>query len=506
MNARLAGDLLRSQLIDSLFFESDAAFRARMGQLVKRTLLVVGILGPLALVIFVAGQVLLLGKVPVLSYEFDDPRGVTVLLDKLAMLVVFILLLAVRSFIPDDRPVYARAALVIASVVVVAVITLDDVAIGNVRFSPAYVTMVLLFLAAATPMRPLSLLATTGLLIGTWFVVVEVLPQSFGFPQAQANSEHIVFLVLIAVIATGASSLLYGVRFEEYRARKTAEDLSAELTLTNKALEDAIADLRRTQTQLVYAEKMASLGRFATGVAHEMRNPLNFVTNFSRLSVELLDESKSDEEVHEGDVLRSNLKRILEHAVRAEQIVKSLIAHAKQPSSASIPVDLNQLVSEQARIVSQRHEVQNDGSRPRVELVLDSDVGSIRAFPAELALAVNNVLDNAFRAVLDRLTAGSDEYEPEVIVTTERNLDGVRLTIRDNGVGMSEADAGKVFEPFYTTRPTGSGTGLGLSMAYAVITEEHGGTISVESTKGDGTIFTITLRDVISNGPSASKE
>lgn len=499
---RLAGDL-KNQLADSLLFESDEDFRAQMARLVKRSVGLLGVLGPIALIVFLVGQVFVLGKSPTFTYRGQVPQLITVLWDKLAMFAVFAALLATRPFLPDDRPAPARFVMALASVIVVVVITLDDVAIFNAGFTPAYVTMVILLLAAAVPMRPISLLVCTGLIVGAWYVSVTALPLLLGLPQPIISGEQVVFLTIISIISTGAGSLLYNVRHEEFLARKKAEDLSRELKNANRSLEKAIEDLRSAQDRLIHAEKMASLGRFAAGVAHELRNPLNFVSNFAELSVGLLDEAEEESGSvrPDSESLRENLERIRGHAARAEHIVKSLIAHSEQRRSGPTYVDLNRLVKEQASDIARRYGADPESATIDVDLKLDDRIGELEVLPAELTIALAGILDNAFLATLDRSRSEGDEYEPKIEIITAREADGVRIEIRDNGVGMSDDHAGKIFEPFYTTRPAGSGTGLGLAAAYAAITEGHGGSIDVHSQPGVGSIFTVRIRNATSDPP-----
>ncbi len=489
---------LRFGFVGSLQFESDPAFRAQMGRLVKRDVFQGGVLGLLVLGVFVFAQIVILDRAPVLQYGTPDPSTVTVLWDKLAMAIVFGSLLVVHPLLPENRPSIGRLAITAASIIVVVAMALDDVASHNVEFSPAYVTLVLLFLVGAVPMRPPVVLVAIVVLIACWFCSIRYLPGLFDLQNGTVHKSHIVFLGIVGILATAITAILYTVRFEEFRARRSAERLSEELSESNEILEKALIDLGAAQDRLVYAEKMASLGRFATGLAHEMRNPLNFVTNFSKLSADLVDENDGVMEADDIEDLRANLHRIQEHAARAEGIVKSFITHTQMRSNHPSDVNLNQLLREQTAVLERRYSP-DDAARGvvKLSLQLDPNVGSLKAYPSDLIHAFDHILDNAFRATMDRAAAEESGYEPEVVVSTESHSEGVRIVVSDNGVGMSESDLTMVFEPFFTTRATGDGTGLGLSSAYSTITERHGGQISVHSDLGQGSRFTVDLQNVV---------
>ncbi|HEY5564134.1 MAG TPA: HAMP domain-containing sensor histidine kinase [Rhodothermia bacterium] len=494
MSLRSLADGLLKQYVDSLHFESEFEFRRQMGRLVKRNVTLVGFVGPLALAIYLFAQIVLLGKTTVWSYPPVRDPSVIVLWDKLVMLVVFLALLGGRRFLPDDRPAVGRVAMLLASMLVVTAITLDDVGAWTIHFSPAYLTFIIVFLAVALPMDAVWAVTAIGLVIAAGYVSVALLAPIFGLPQTSVDADQGVYLAVISIIATAASSSLYTVRHEEYVAKKSAEDLSRVLADTNRTLENAMLNLTSAQDRLIYAEKMASLGRFAAGVAHEMRNPLNFVVNFARLSIDLIDESEGESgpSTDTRDI-RSNLERIQEHALRAEQIVRSLIVHSEQRSSQPSAVDLNELIRDQSSVLSKRYDPDRSGYLVLLVLDLDDAVGQVEAMASELTYAFDNVLDNAYRATIDRALTGEEGYEPEIVVSATRIDDRVRIEIRDNGVGIADGESGQIFEPFYTTRPAGSGTGLGLSAAYAAITQGHGGSISVQSEPGVGSVFTIEL-------------
>ncbi|MEL6614295.1 MAG: ATP-binding protein, partial [Bacteroidota bacterium] len=251
--------------------------------------------------------------------------------------------------------------------------------------------------------------------------------------------------------------------------------------------------------------------QLTAGIAHEIKNPLNFVNNFADLSVELADEL--GEELHENkdkpvsavleevdallEDLRENSRRIHQHGTRADRIVKAMLLHSRGASGEHARVDANRFVEEYANLAY--HGARANDKEFQVDLVreLDPEVAEAEVIPQELGRVLINLLSNAFYAVGQRRKLEGDGYQPTVTVATESvrlaGEDGVEIRIADNGTGIPDELRKKVFEPFFTTKPTGDGTGLGLSLAYDIITGAHGGTLSVESAQGEGTTFFIRL-------------
>ena len=288
------------------------------------------------------------------------------------------------------------------------------------------------------------------------------------------------------------------------RAREVRE-ANAKLEAANERLEASIQDLKSTQAQLVQSEKLASLGQLTAGIAHEIKNPLNFVNNFADLSVDLAAELR--DEIEDGadrparellseigpllDDLADNARRIHEHGQRADRIVRAMLLHSRGGSGDRARVDLNAFVEEYANLAY--HGARANDSGLTVDLVRDYDgaAGEVEVVPQELGRVLINLLTNAFHAVSGR--GGAQAAGAAVTVRTRRRDGAVVVEVADNGTGMPEAVRARVFEPFFTTKPTGEGTGLGLSLAHDIVTQAHGGRLAVESAEGEGTTFTVTL-------------
>jgi signal transduction histidine kinase len=278
---------------------------------------------------------------------------------------------------------------------------------------------------------------------------------------------------------------------------------------SNRELADTLDDLRAAQTRLVQQEKMASLGRMTAGVAHEIKNPLNFVVNFAGLNRDLLQELRDElaaapaRPVGEAltdagglfDDLRTNAEKIAEHGARADGIVRAMLAHARGGSAVLVAADLNALVAEQAALAFHSARARDDGFACALTQELDPAAGLVRCAPQEIGRVLQNLLGNAFYAVAERSRerpGGDGAYAPAVAVRTRRAGEAVVVEVEDNGAGIPEAIREHVFEPFFTTKPTGTGTGLGLSLAYDIV-QSHGGTLAFESAAGRGTRFVLTL-------------
>ncbi len=279
-----------------------------------------------------------------------------------------------------------------------------------------------------------------------------------------------------------------------YRLKQRA---NARLARANAELEVSLNRLRTTQQRLVHAEKMASLGALTAGIAHEIKNPLNFVTNFSSLSRELVEELGEEADPEERaailEDLKLNAEKIEEHGRRADGIVRSMMEHARTGKGERQAVDLNALVDEHVNLAYHGRRAQMPNFQVEVERDYDEAVGPVEVVPQDLGRVVLNLVGNAFDAVHEKSAQAGGAYVPMVRVRTERRGDAVVARVEDNGPGMPPAVKAKVFEPFFTTKPAGSGTGLGLSMSYDIVTQGHGGTLTAESAKGEGAAFVITL-------------
>ncbi|MFD1470604.1 ATP-binding protein [Hymenobacter caeli] len=265
-------------------------------------------------------------------------------------------------------------------------------------------------------------------------------------------------------------------------------------------LQRSLTDLRATQAQLIQKEKMASLGELTAGIAHEIQNPLNFVNNFSEVSGELVAELKEAQAAGDAaevaalaDDLAQNLGKIGHHGRRAAAIVKGMLEHSRTSTGERQPTDLNALADEYFRIAYQGLRAKDERFNATLETDFAPGLPAVPAVGADVGRVLLNLFANAFYAVQQRQQAGEAGYVPTVMVSTQRVGAQVEIRVQDNGTGMSEAVQQKIFQPFFTTKPTGEGTGLGLSLSHDIIAQGHGGTLRVESQPGQGTTFTITL-------------
>ncbi|PAP77259.1 hypothetical protein BSZ37_12855 [Rubrivirga marina] len=280
-------------------------------------------------------------------------------------------------------------------------------------------------------------------------------------------------------------------------ARREAEAARGRADQYAAGLEASLADLRRAQDRLVQQEKMASLGALTAGIAHEIKNPLTFVTGFASVSRDLLDEVDAEGDPGAraallGD-LRENVAKIEAHGRRADAIVQAMMAHARSGSSRRRRVDLNGLVEESASRALHAATARRPLPGPALVFDLAPDAGAVEAVPEDLDRVVVSLVDNALGAVRQRAEAEGDGYVPAVTVSTRRDAGGVEIRVADNGTGMPEAVRARVFEPFFTTKPPGEGIGLGLSLAHDIVVQGHGGALTVESVEADGSTFILQL-------------
>ena len=292
------------------------------------------------------------------------------------------------------------------------------------------------------------------------------------------------------------------------RLEKQVEERTAELRAARDAAERALAELRTAQTSLVHAQKMAALGQLTAGIAHEIKNPLNFVNNFAGLSVELLDELKetaapaldalgADRRAELDEVvamLTGNLEKIAEHGRRADGIVKSMLEHSRGGTGERREVDLNGLVEEALNLAYHGVRAQDQSFDIILERDLDRSIAPIELVPQDISRVLLNLFGNGFYAANKRKRGGDrPDFRPALKVTTYDCGEAVEIRVRDNGAGISAEIKDRLFQPFFTTKPTGEGTGLGLSISYEIVTQLHGGTIGVDSRLGEYTEFTIRL-------------
>jgi signal transduction histidine kinase len=289
------------------------------------------------------------------------------------------------------------------------------------------------------------------------------------------------------------------------------------LATQNETLERLViertAELKASQNQLIQSEKLASLGELTAGIAHEIQNPLNFVNNFAEVSAEMLVEM--DAELDKGDVqeakaisadLKTNLEKINHHGKRASAIVKGMLEHSRTSTGVKEPTDLNVLADEYLRLAYHGLRAKDSSFNATLETHFNPDLPLVSVIPQDIGRVLLNLINNAFYAVTEKAKQGIEGYSPTVTISTrwlsvntERSRsaaeaeNAIEINVKDNGNGIPDAIRDKIFQPFFTTKPTGQGTGLGLSLAYDIVTKGHGGSLDVESTIGEGSEFIILL-------------
>lgn len=295
----------------------------------------------------------------------------------------------------------------------------------------------------------------------------------------------LIFTFVLAIVA-----------FNGYRNKQKANAL---LTQQKQQIESTLEELKSTQKQLIQSEKMASLGELTAGIAHEIQNPLNFVNNFAELNVELADELQtaltSDNKEEALDIvydIKQNAEKIVHHGKRADSIVKGMLQHSRVSSDQKEPADINNLVDEYVRLSYHGMRAKDKSFNVKVETDFKPGLPKVNITPQDIGRVLLNMINNSFYAVNDKKKESGDGYEPVVKISTDIQNGKLAIKVADNGPGIPQAIVDKIFQPFFTTKPTGQGTGLGLSLSYDII-KAHNGTIQIETHEGEGTAFTILL-------------
>jgi signal transduction histidine kinase len=288
------------------------------------------------------------------------------------------------------------------------------------------------------------------------------------------------------------------------RSRQQLNETNVSLSNANKALNDTLVELQSAQAQLIHSEKMASLGELTAGIAHEIENPLNFVNNFSEISIELLDELKqtklnllSAEDKEEAEniiyALVQNLQKITHHGKRADGIVKGMLQHSQSSTGKKELTDINKLADEYLRLSYHGLRAKDPSFNATMKTDFDQSLDEINIIPRDIGRVLLNLFNNAFYSVTEkRKQPQQNDYQPTISVSTKKEVDKLVILVRDNGNGIPEKVLNKIFQPFFTTKPSGQGTGLGLSLSYDII-KAHGGELKVETKEGEGAEFIIEL-------------
>jgi signal transduction histidine kinase len=297
----------------------------------------------------------------------------------------------------------------------------------------------------------------------------------------------------LAQALTEAFSTAYA-RYEDFNKLEAAK----------KQVDKTLTELKSTQSQLIQSEKMASLGELTAGIAHEIQNPLNFVNNFSEVNKELL--AEMNDEITKGnyDEVKALAKDVIEneekinhHGKRADAIVKGMLQHSSSSTGVKEPININALADEYLRLSYHGLRAKDKSFNATLKTDFDETIGNINIIPQDIGRVVLNLITNAFYAVNEKklsavVTPEAVKYEPTVSISTKKLNGKVEIKVADNGNGIPQKIIDKIFQPFFTTKPTGQGTGLGLSLSYDII-KAHGGELKVETKEGEGSIFTILL-------------
>ena len=386
---------------------------------------------------------------------------------------------------------------------------------GSIYFSGGFESPVLPWLAST----PIVLLLIAGKKSGYFWAIAAVLVVlSFGlmdylgvqFPKAYYASKEDYFALSCQ---TGLVLIIFfiSIVFENLRVKAFNQ-----VTQQKDALETTLTELKSTQAQLIQAEKMASLGELTAGIAHEIQNPLNFVNNFSEVNTELIDEMQ--QEMDKGNLIdakaisndiKDNEQKINHHGKRADAIVKGMLQHSRSSSGVKEPTDINKLADEYLRLAYHGLRAKDKSFNATMVTDFDESIGNMNVIPQDIGRVILNLITNAFYAVNEKKKNGpltpeggienpQNQYEPTVTVSTKLiippagGMRGASISVRDNGNGISKKVLDKIFQPFFTTKPTEQGTGLGLSLAYDIV-KAHGGELKVETKEGEGSEFIILL-------------
>jgi two-component system NtrC family sensor kinase len=294
----------------------------------------------------------------------------------------------------------------------------------------------------------------------------------------------------------GVFMLIAFLLYRNNRNRKKANTL---LQKQKEEVQSTLSELKSTQSQLIQSEKMASLGELTAGIAHEIQNPLNFVNNFSDVNKELIEEAH--EEINKGNIseakiilsdIKENEEKINHHGKRADAIVKGMLQHSRSSTGVKEPTDINALADEYLRLAYHGLRAKDKEFNTTLKTDYDHSIGSISIIPQDIGRVLLNLINNAFYAVAEKKKTSQEGYEPTVLISTKRVNEKVEITVADNGNGIPQKVIDKIFQPFFTTRPTGEGTGLGLSLSYDIV-KAHGGEIKVNTKEHEGSEFIIQI-------------
>jgi len=326
------------------------------------------------------------------------------------------------------------------------------------------------------------------------------------------TAQYVYMLTILSVLLSVAVAVyvIRTLKKDEAELQSHSETLEERVKERTNKLKVAFQELKTSQAQLVQSEKMASLGQLTAGIAHEIKNPLNFVNNYSETSRESLDElqkllsakhkpldpeNQRELQGYFSDIF-SDLEKIKSHGIRADRIVRSMLLHSRENKGEYDTVDINQLAEESLNLAYHSERARDPSFNVTLHRELSPDSLFVNVDSLEISRVLINLISNGFYATQCKSKEGRSNYQPEITVTTRSKGGYIEVSVDDNGVGMDEKIAEKAFNPFFTTKPPGEGTGLGLSMSYDIITKQYGGDMTVSGQPGKGTIFTFSLRQV----------
>ncbi len=301
-------------------------------------------------------------------------------------------------------------------------------------------------------------------------------------------------------VLAGIGILRFYILYRSRMLQKENRILEEKINHRTQQLQKSIEDLKATQSQLIQSEKMASLGELTAGIAHEIQNPLNFINNFSEVNTELIEEMQ--QEIDKGNLpevkaiakdIKENEQKINFHGKRADGIVKGMLQHSRNSTGTKEPTNINTLADEYLRLAYHGLRAKDKSFNASMKTDFDENIGKINVVSQDIGRVILNLITNAFYAVTDKKKKNIDGYEPTVFVSTKREGNKVIIKVRDNGMGIPQKVQEKIFQPFFTTKPTGEGTGLGLSMSYDIVTKGHNGELTVKTVEGEYTEFSIVL-------------
>ncbi|HEY4875775.1 MAG TPA: ATP-binding protein, partial [Puia sp.] len=313
------------------------------------------------------------------------------------------------------------------------------------------------------------------------------------------NNLRIYGLIGAVLVFLLVSIIFYRNNIHKQKALALIQQQKKETDLQKSHVEKALEELKSTQALLIHSEKMASLGELTAGIAHEIQNPLNFVNNFSDVNTELIEELKTEalegnnqEVIAIANDIKANEEKINHHGKRADAIVKGMLQHSRSSTGVKEPTDLNKLADEYLRLAYHGLKAKEKDFNATMKTDFDESIGKINIIPQDIGRVFLNLYNNAFYAVNEKMKTADENYQPSVSVQTKKINDKALLTVMDNGNGIPQKVIDKIFQPFFTTKPTGQGTGLGLSLSYDIV-KAHGGEIKVITKENEGSEFIIEL-------------